>query len=493
MSEPTSDDVDVQLVETNNINLEDVTDSISMSELGSSGKEEESTVSAESNSINSEAEIIDSISMSELSSKKDLDTKENLPLVYALGELSHDFGTETRLKSFIKAMPGKNPKKGEDLLGYLRDGEENSHPSEGHPVVEKQGNFPDVTRIIWTLEIDTIPVYAIQPSGPFSEIGYQKLLDFLGKKINIEETQADNEKKCAGLKEKLEKPDKRLEEDINKQEIKLAEQEIKLAEMRLELLAEAQTKKDLEQKKKEVAKVQAENEVAQKKLTLAQKELTLAQSQRKKELVPKCVKRRREQLISMPGHIDGEVTLLCGKTVPVIIPELAGMFAYLEKKEQEKADLAERLVQQKQQDLQDIMSASPFGFLMSFAFEHHLPVPDVTHNVTHILLHLQEKNITLGLTPENRALNFVATNAIKQRTIHDILSESESGGMDLDDIKINKHPLGLSRPGSELFEAKIHLVNHHQNTGQIRKIVYRVIVDVADVIPVFVGRMKKVE
>lgn len=84
-------------------------------------------------------------------------------LVYALGKLGYDFGSEARRDSFIQSMPAdqNNPLIADQLLGYL-----NSHPS-------------DAASVIWTLNLDATPIYAVQPAGPFAASGYERLREFL--------------------------------------------------------------------------------------------------------------------------------------------------------------------------------------------------------------------------------------------------------------------------------------------------------------------------
>jgi cyanobactin maturation PatA/PatG family protease len=84
-------------------------------------------------------------------------------LVYVLGKLGYDFGSEARRDSFIQAMPdsANNPSIPDQLLSYL-------------------GSYPeDAPSIIWTLNLDATPIYAIQPAGPYAASGYERLREFL--------------------------------------------------------------------------------------------------------------------------------------------------------------------------------------------------------------------------------------------------------------------------------------------------------------------------
>lgn len=87
-------------------------------------------------------------------------------LIYALGRLGYDFGTEARRDSFIQAMGGREPGAPANLLSHLR-----TNPS-------------DAGSIIWTLNLDATPIYAIQPAGAFAASGYERLREFLEGQIS---------------------------------------------------------------------------------------------------------------------------------------------------------------------------------------------------------------------------------------------------------------------------------------------------------------------
>lgn len=89
-------------------------------------------------------------------------------LVYALGKLGYDFGSEARRDSFIQAMPValNNPMIPEHLLAYL------------------QANPYEAGSVIWTLNVDVTPIYAIHPVGAFAASGYARMLDLLKGQID---------------------------------------------------------------------------------------------------------------------------------------------------------------------------------------------------------------------------------------------------------------------------------------------------------------------
>ena len=89
-------------------------------------------------------------------------------LVYALGKLGYDFGSEARRDSLIQAMDSdaNNPLLPDQWLRYL-----NANPF-------------DASSVIWTLNLDATPIYAIQPVGAFAASGYERLREALNAQLN---------------------------------------------------------------------------------------------------------------------------------------------------------------------------------------------------------------------------------------------------------------------------------------------------------------------
>jgi cyanobactin maturation PatA/PatG family protease len=98
-------------------------------------------------------------------------------LVYALGTLGYDFGTEARRDSFKQFMPAVevdntgvpgNPYDARQMVDYLEQ-----NPSEARS-------------LIWTLSIELTPIYAIEPFGPFARDVYGVLQELLAGQIQAE-------------------------------------------------------------------------------------------------------------------------------------------------------------------------------------------------------------------------------------------------------------------------------------------------------------------
>jgi hypothetical protein len=84
-------------------------------------------------------------------------------LVFALGTVHYDFGGEARFDSFVQAMGDANPRSTTDMLAYL-----DVHPEAA-------------SRLIWTLNVDQTPLYAIVPGGPYAHVAYERLREVLGR------------------------------------------------------------------------------------------------------------------------------------------------------------------------------------------------------------------------------------------------------------------------------------------------------------------------
>jgi len=99
-------------------------------------------------------------------------------LVYALGTLGYDFGTEARRDSFKQLMPPF------DLGGGLMVP---ANPYDARQMVDYLGeNISEARSLIWTLNIELTPVYAIDPAGPFAAESYRALQELLAGQIQPE-------------------------------------------------------------------------------------------------------------------------------------------------------------------------------------------------------------------------------------------------------------------------------------------------------------------
>ena len=131
-------------------------------------------------------------------------TPSNAPmsLVYAIGTIGYDFGTEARRDSFKQLMPlvrsdnyqpfinasaassffavPANPYDARQMANYLRGAFDYNTGQPQDPTYE---DIPEAASLIWTLNLELTPIYAIEPVSPFALAIYQYLADFLNGQV----------------------------------------------------------------------------------------------------------------------------------------------------------------------------------------------------------------------------------------------------------------------------------------------------------------------
>lgn len=99
-------------------------------------------------------------------------------IVYAIGTLGYDFGTEARRDSFKQLMPAMeiegaqfpaNPYDARQMVDYLGD------------------NLYEAKSLIWTLNLELTPIYAIEPLGSFGNDVYAVIQQFLSGQVQAED------------------------------------------------------------------------------------------------------------------------------------------------------------------------------------------------------------------------------------------------------------------------------------------------------------------
>lgn len=252
-------------------------------------------------------------------------------IVYALGELGIDYGSEARRDSFTQSIP---PNK--SLLEYFEQA-----PWEAQSV-------------IWTLNLDATPIYAIVPSGPYASATFDRLRSF----------HAD----------------------------------------------------------------------------------------------PKIEK------VSIPGYIGGNVRLMSGQVVPVIIPELRGMYSW---------------------SIPDLVTSVMLAIDSNSDPKAKAALTDdrCRNRIKDYLNRIYYDYRNLGVTPQERALNFSATNAFQASSA--IVSATGDNRV-LDKITVEKSP--ICRPDSDCYDVKLSFFDPENNQRSNR--IYRFTIDVSEVIPVTIGDVR---
>ena len=104
--------------------------------------------------------------------------------------------------------------------------------------------------------------------------------------------------------------------------------------------------------------------------------------------------------------------------------------------------------------------------------------------VRNFLQRVYEELRNLGAAPEERAINYAATNAFQ---VAAVFEDAIDTGMDLDTIEVVRSP--IYRKYSDRWDVKLMFFNPDKVFEQARK-VYLFTVDVSDVVPVMVGSMR---
>lgn len=161
--------------------------------------------------------------------------------------------------------------------------------------------------------------------------------------------------------------------------------------------------------------------------------------------------------ISVPGWIGGKGALSNGQILPVIVPEPRGMFSWTTRA------LLDAVLDSREDEESSRERASELAnFLDRIYFEVR----------------------NLGLLPQERAINYAATNAFQ---LGEVYTRNAKAGLKLDAIGAERSP--ICRPESDCWDVKLTFFNPARRLEQARE-VFRVTVDVSDVVPVTVGPVR---
>jgi cyanobactin maturation PatA/PatG family protease len=178
----------------------------------------------------------------------------------------------------------------------------------------------------------------------------------------------------------------------------------------------------------------------------------------------------REQLregverVSIPGIIVGSVRLMSGQAVPVVQPAIRGMYSWT------TTALSEAILGSPPPESPEEREREAYA--------------QRAQAVNNFLERVYYELRNLGMTPQERAINFAATNAFNVEKVIEAAIREE---MDLDIIEVERSP--LCRPDSDCWDVKLTFFNPGKVFEQAKK-VYRFTVDVSDVVPVTVGRVR---
>lgn len=158
--------------------------------------------------------------------------------------------------------------------------------------------------------------------------------------------------------------------------------------------------------------------------------------------------------ISVPGFLVGRARLMNGQVVPNLVPDLRGMSNW------------------NTSSLVNALSTSKGGAAKT---------GQRTEGIASFLNRVYYGFRNLGLTPQDRALNYAATNALN---VAKVFERALKEGMYLDTIEVERSP--ICRPESDCWDVKLVFFDpEHQ--AQRSRMVYRITVEVGDINPVMRG------
>jgi cyanobactin maturation PatA/PatG family protease len=168
--------------------------------------------------------------------------------------------------------------------------------------------------------------------------------------------------------------------------------------------------------------------------------------------------------VSIPGRLVGQARLFNGQMLPVITPELRGMYSWTTEAlvEGTAGSPAEGSTTAAQRTTNAAKRAMVRGFL---------------ERIYHELRNL-------GVSSQDRAINYVATNPFHTQSVYEAaIAES----MELDTIEVARSQ--ICRPDSDCWDVKVYFFYPDRQVQSVRK-VHRFTVDVSDVVPVMIGPVR---
>ena len=166
--------------------------------------------------------------------------------------------------------------------------------------------------------------------------------------------------------------------------------------------------------------------------------------------------------VSIPAVLGPPVMLLNGYQVPVVFPEIRGMFGWSTTK----------LVQ-------EIIGPRPEEPEKQEEYDR------IQEDIENFLDRLYYELSNLGVTPQDRAINYAATNLYQVASVY---KEAIKKELKLDRITTERSH--SSRPNSECWDVILTLFDPQQRYERARE-VYRLTVDVSEIIPVTVGKLRR--
>jgi cyanobactin maturation PatA/PatG family protease len=166
--------------------------------------------------------------------------------------------------------------------------------------------------------------------------------------------------------------------------------------------------------------------------------------------------------VSLGGIEAGTATLLNGQEVPLIVPDIRSMFSW------STPALIEAVLGPRPENGQDDSCYD-----------------EQAEEVSNFLDRVYYEISNLGVAPQERAINYAATNAYQVATVYrDAIKQS----LKLDNIGVERS--SVCRPGSDCWDVRLTFFDPSQRHEKAKE-VYRFTVDVSERVPVTVGKVRR--
>jgi cyanobactin maturation PatA/PatG family protease len=163
--------------------------------------------------------------------------------------------------------------------------------------------------------------------------------------------------------------------------------------------------------------------------------------------------------VSIPGRQFGQVTLMNGQSIPALVPDVRRMNSWT----------AEALIEA-------VQGPRPAGDAADY--------DKVSAEIKNFLERVYFELRNVGVTPQDRALNCAASNL---QQVADIYRDAHTRDLKLERIEVERS--SICRQNSDCWDVKLTLFNPALRLQQAKE-VYRLTVDVSEVIPVTIGKLR---
>jgi hypothetical protein len=171
----------------------------------------------------------------------------------------------------------------------------------------------------------------------------------------------------------------------------------------------------------------------------------------------------RADQVAVAGRVVGQTRLINGQVVPVVCPDIRGMYNWA---------------------VDDVVEAAVAAIGDAGGPDREAITAEIKAFAERVYYDFRN----LGVTAQERALNYAATNLFQAASAYaEAVKHTANTETKLDDIDVERSP--ICREGSDCWDVKLTFFNPKKREEEAKR-VFRFTVDVSGVIPVTVGDMR---